>query len=161
MCIYPPQKWIWRKKNSPANRPRNTWCGKCVAMKTREMQTLIWMIQKAIHRQDLKRRKLQRTDKTFRTSSKITEGIFYTKPTTPLQILHRSDGRAGSGEVKSRGDHHIPHTWWAHGMTRRTSWIEKQRGWRRVSTKYCAPWHDHIQQHLAKNIKAHLALFHM
>lgn len=87
-----------------------TWCGKCVATKTLEMQTLIWMIQKAIHRQDLKRRKLQRTDKTFRTSSKITEGMFYTKPTTPLQTLHRSDGRAGSGEVKSRGDHHIPHT---------------------------------------------------
>lgn len=56
----------------PAKRPRMTWCGKCVAMKTREMQTLIWMIQKAIHRQDLKRRKLRKDRRTFRTRSKIT-----------------------------------------------------------------------------------------
>lgn len=100
-----------KKTLLPAKRPRMTWCGKCVAMKTREMQTLIWMIQKAIHRQDLKRRKLQRTEKHLAGKSFFHKGVSSNaKPTTPLQTLRSSDGRAGPGEVQSRGDHHIPHT---------------------------------------------------
>lgn len=62
-CIYvenlkSKNKWA----ELPANTPRITWWGKCVAMNTLEMHTLIWIIQKTLQRNDhvsLRRKKKQ------------------------------------------------------------------------------------------------------
>lgn len=71
----------------PPNTPRITWWGKCVAMNTLEMQTLIWINQKRLQRNDQVSLRWKNTYKRKKQRNCITGKI---KGVTPDDLSQRN-----------------------------------------------------------------------